>query len=201
MASFIAALILSGCAALKPKGIEPGTPPDTIKGLAVIELKRKVIVTGRAAVLAKSPGLFRIEVFGAFGQVIALFIGNEKALYAFSDGQERVYSWDDPMLPFSFGPSEIFSFISGIPPEGEEYKVEFNRGGKPKSIVKVHEGSPVLEARLSEYKRVNGSDIPLNISIKGIGEDIAIKYSSVEVNSEIPAGTFDIPDAGMAKSN
>ncbi|MBI5587474.1 MAG: hypothetical protein HY889_03800, partial [Deltaproteobacteria bacterium] len=46
----------------------------TLKATASVEIERSVVLSGRAVVLAQSPGSFRIEVQGPFGSVMALLV-------------------------------------------------------------------------------------------------------------------------------
>lgn len=192
---FILIILAPGCAALKPR-LEPRKalpPPVTLKAAASVEIVRSVVLSGRAVVLAQSPGSFRIEVQGPFGSVTALMVSDGKSVYLLSGGKSKSYSRDDPRMPYSLKPEEAVSLLLGSGLSAAECGCEVSKDayGRVSRVVKSADGSPVLTATLSDYRTVGGAEVPFDIKIANKKEALHIKYTSVEVNREMEAGYFE----------
>lgn len=196
---FAVFLLLSGCAAIKPVGEEPSGPPtltaSSIRARAVVEIKKDATTAaGRAAILAKSPGSFRIEVFGPFGMTAALIASNGEKLFINSEGQMNEFFWGDPELPYSFEAEEVVSFLTGgaNPPTIDKPGVVASRDdwGRLREYSRAVEGRDGLKVTLGEYREVNGAHIPFLIRIEDGKRDLAIKYTEVEINPLIEEDLF-----------
>lgn len=200
-------VFISGCAALKPQAAPEGlNPPTAIRAEAVVELKKTITLAGRAVILAKSPDLFRIEVFGPFGQVMALLVSDGSSLYIYSGGEEKEFLWNDPLLPYSFKANEVVSFLLGnsVPIQaraGKNFQLSMDENGRLEKAVKFKKGSPSLVVRLSDYRPVEGAILPFNISIEDGKEKFRIKYSSVDIKPRFDADSFSIDPSGEDKKD
>ena len=192
-------LILSGCAAMKPAGEEPLGPPkltaSSIRARAVVEIKKNdLTAAGRAAILAKAPGSFRIEVFGPFGLTAALIASDGQKLFVNSDGQINEFFWGDPEIPYSFEAEEVVSFLTGAPytPALDIPGVNASRDewGRLREYSRAAEGRDGLKVTLGEYREVNGAHIPFLIRIEDGKRDLTIKYTEVEINPLIEGDLF-----------
>lgn len=194
-------LLLSGCVALKPAGEEPLGPPtltaSSIRAGAVVEIKRNAsTAAGRAAILAKAPGSFRIEVFGPFGLTAALIASDGKKLFVNSDGQMSEFFWGDPELPYSFDAEEVVSFLTGAPDppalDTPGIKASRDEWGRLREYSRAVEGRDGLKVTLGEYRAVGGAHIPFLIRIEDGKRDLAIKYTEVEINPLIEEDLFSL---------
>ena len=192
-------LILSGCAAMKPAGEEPLGPPkltaSSIRARAVVEIKKNdLTAAGRAAILAKAPGSFRIEVFGPFGLTAALIASDGHKLFVNSDGEISEFFWGDPEIPYSFEAEEVVSFLTGAPnpPTLDTPGIKASRDGwgRLREYSRAVEGRDALLVTLGEYREVNGAHIPFLIRIEDGKRDLAIKYTEVEINPLIEGDLF-----------
>jgi hypothetical protein len=198
--SFLAAfLLLYGCAALKPTGKEPIGPPkltaSSIRARAVVEFKKDASsAAGRAAILAKAPGSFRIEVFGPFGLTAALIASDGEKLFVNSEGQLNEFFWGDPELPYSFDAGEVVSFLTGDSDapalDKPGIKASKDEWGRLREYSRSTEGRGALQVTLGEYREVNGAHIPFLIRIEDGKRDLAIKYTEVEINPLIEEDLF-----------
>lgn len=196
---FLAAFV-SGCAAFAPAPLPlpPETAklkPSSIRAQAVVELKKPVPLSGKAVIIAKSPGSFRIEVLGPFSHTLALLVSDGESLYMFSRGQSSRFGWDDPELPYPFKAEEVVSFLLGAGPVNgggaEGQIVSTDAEGHITKITRIKDGSAVFTASLSDYRIAGGAHIPFNISIENGKEGLSIRYSSVEINPEINSDFFN----------
>lgn len=194
-------LLLSGCAALKPPGEEPLGPPkiapSSIRAWAVVEIKKSIFtIAGRAAILAKAPGSFRIEVFGPFGITAALIASDGHKLFVNSDGETTEFFWGDPEIPFSFDAAEAVCFLTGGPNaamlNAPGVRVERDEWGRLMEYSRTAEGRDGLKVTLSEYREVAGAHIPFLIRIEDGKRDLAIKYTEVEINPLLEEDFFDL---------
>ena len=188
-------ILAPGCAALKPP-VEPRKalpPPLTLRATASVEIERSVVLSGRAVVLAKSPGAFRIEVQGPFGSVMALLVSDGRTIYLLSGVKSKRYLRDDPRIPYSLKPEEAVSFLLGSRMSAAQCGCEVSKDayGRASKVIKSADGSPGLTATLSDYRTVKGAEVPFDIKIANKKEVLHIKYTSVEVNPELEAGSFD----------
>lgn len=192
-------LLLSGCAAMKPAGEEPLGPPklkaSSIRARAVVEIKKDAATAaGRAAILAKAPGSFRIEVFGPFGLTAALIASDGHKLFVNSEGQMSEFFWGDPEIPYSFKAEEVVSFLTGAPnpPALDTPDVSASRDewGRLREYSRAVEGRDGLKVTLGEYREVGGAHIPFFIRIEDGKRDLAIKYTEVEINPLIEEDLF-----------
>lgn len=198
---FAVFLVLSGCAAMKPAGEEPLGPPtitaSSIRARAVVELKKDAsTAAGRAAILAKAPGSFRIEIFGPFGLTAALIASDGQKLFINSDGQVSEFFWGDPEIPYSFKAEEVVSFLTGAPypPALDMPGVSASRDdrGRLREYSRASEDRDGLKVTLGEYREVDGAHIPFLIRIKDGKRDLAIKYTEVEINPFIEEDLFSL---------
>lgn len=191
------AALAQGCAAVQPPPVvEPVKvlpAPLSIRAEASVEVDRPAVaLNGRAVVLAKSPGSFRIEVLGPFGLASALLVSDGKTVYLLSGGKSRRYSSGDPGVPYSFKPDEAVSYLTGSVREAAECGCEVSKDahGRASKVVKSEDGSPVLTVTLADYRAVAGADVPFDIKIAHKKETLRIRYTSVEVNPALEAGFF-----------
>lgn len=198
---FAVFLLLTGCAAMKPSGEEPLGPPkltaSSIRARAVVELKRDAsTAAGRAAILAKAPGSFRIEVFGPFGLTAALIASDGQKLFVNSEGQLNEFFWGDPEIPYSFEAQEVVSFLTGaaVMPTMDAPGVNASRDewGRLREYSRTSEGRDGLKVTLGEYREVGGAHIPFLIRIEDGKRDLAIKYTEVEINPFIEEDLFSL---------
>lgn len=197
------AFIISGCAGLRPlkEELPPGPPlaaPASIRANASVEIKRNTLsLTGRANIIARSPGSFRIEVMGPFNQTAALLVSDGKNLYMLSNGEIEKHGWDEPGFPYSFRAGDIVSLLLGATPDtgleaGTGYEAATDEAGCLKKLTRTKAGKNVLTAALDDYRNIEGAHIPFNISIADEKRDIRIRYRSVEVNPRIDDDIFTI---------
>lgn len=201
-----AVLFLSGCAALKQKEAEkrPSRKAASLRAEASVVLKKIIPIGGHAVIIVKSPDKFRIEVFGPFGQVMALLASDGTSFYMFSGDEAKKMDMDDPAFPYPFKAKEAVSFLLGSP-SGQFAQAALDGGvkagdremtsdseGRLAKFVKYKKGRPAFTVELSDYRAVSGVDLPFNISIKGQKEGLSIKYASVEIDPEIDPDAFNI---------
>lgn len=201
LAFYAVIVLLSGCAAVQPAGEQALTPPtvipSTLRAKAVVEMTRNMTIAGRASILVKAPGSFRIEVTGPFGQTAMLLASDGARLYTSSDGKVNEFLWGDPEIPYSFEADEAVAFLTGsprplqaaLPPNVIEKR---DNWGRLKEYTKAVEGRPGLKVTLGNYKDINGAHIPFLIRIEDGRRTLAIKYSEVEVNPPIDEGLFSL---------
>jgi hypothetical protein len=199
---FLAAFaLLCGCAAVKPAGEEPAGPPklkaSSIRARAVVEVKRKTFTAaGRAAILAKAPGSFRIEVFAPFGQTAALIASDGQKLLVDSDGVAREYLWGDPEIPYSFEAEEVVSFLTGgqnlLSPASSVASETRDEWGRLREYYRPATDGNALKVTLAEYREVNGAHIPFHIRIEDGRRDLAIKYTEVEIDPLLGDDLFEL---------
>lgn len=194
---FAALLIMTGCAGMKPAGQEPSLPSTTassIRATGVVEMKKNsTSARGRANILAKSPGSFRIEVFGPFGQVAALVASDGERLLVSSEGKSKVFLWGDPSLPYSFKADEAVSFLTGAPPGLKTGALErVDENGRLVEYSRPIDGRPDLKVSLGDYKVVSGATIPFRISFEDGNRGLTIKYTEVEINHPFEDGFFKV---------
>lgn len=187
-ASIIFAVLLAGCAALKSAPVPQR--PHSLRATAVVEVHRTLALIGRAAVLVKDPGSFRIEVYGPLNQVIALIISNGTNLYIYSEGDSASYRWGGPAIPYALGPDELASVLlgawpphpsEGAPPPNGGYGIDRDGRGRVTGIRGEKDGAKVTVS-FSQYASVDGFEIPFRISVDNGREKLVIRYSAVEVN-------------------
>lgn len=193
-----ALLILSGCAAFKPPAEEPQGPPklaaSSIRARAVVEIKKNNSAAGRAAILAKAPGSFRIEVIGPFGQSAALIASDGQTLFISSDGKTSEFLWGDPEIPYSFKAGEIVSFLTGSPDAAGTPGAAIARDewGRLREYTRAVEGKAGLKVTLGDYREVSGAHIPFLIRIEDGTRELVIKYTEVEINPPLEEEFFQL---------
>ncbi len=199
LSTLLLALIISGCATTKPAPdlleYSAGSP-GIIRAEAVIKLENPRRMKGRAVILAKEPGFFRIEVRGPLGRLIGMLLSDGEHLRVLADGELNTYRWNDPALPYPFTAVEFVSFLTGNSelkhPGAADYKITRDTAGKIATLIKFDKGNPILSVKMSDYQRDSGYVIPHNISLKNDQTALEIRYKSVEVNPEINADVFTI---------
>jgi hypothetical protein len=201
LTSVAAFTLLCGCAAIKPAGEEPVGPPklmaSSIRARAVVEIKRKTFTAaGRAAILAKAPGSFRIEVFAPFGATAALIASDGQRLLVDSDGTAREFLWGDPEIPYSFEAEEVVSFLIGgqrsLAPASSGARETRDEWGRLREYYRPAEDGDSLKVTLTEYREVNGAHIPFHIRIEDGRRDLAIKYTEVEIDPLLGDDLFEL---------
>lgn len=190
-------LVFSGCAALRPHGEAPSGPPEidasSVRARAVVELRKgSFSAAGRAAIFARAPGSFRIEVFGPFGQAAALIASDGEKLLVDSGARADLFPWGDPEIPYSFEAREAVSFLTGsraaLSSGGRETRDPWGRLlGYARAA-----GDRQLKATLGEYREVAGAHIPFFIRIEDGERELVIKYTDVEVNPLLEDGFFEL---------
>lgn len=197
---FAIVILLSGCASLKPAGekaVKPPTVvPSALRARAVVEMQRDLFtVAGRASILAKTPGSFRIEVFGPFGQRAFLMASDGEHLYISSEGKIKEFLWGDPDIPYSFEADEAVSFLTGGPrpveaamaPDVSEKRDDW---GRLREYTRTTGGRPDLKVTLGDYRNISGAHIPFLIRIEDGRRVLTIKYMEAEVDPLLDEGLF-----------
>ncbi len=196
-------LILSSCATLKTETdltkYSAGWP-DIIRAEAVVDLDSDRRLKGRAVILARGPGFFRIEVRGPFGRLIGLLLSDGEYLRVLANDELKTYRWSDPALPYPFSAQEFVSFLLGkndLAPADPgapraEYEITRNDFGKIAKVVKFIERHPILSVEMSDYKAKAGYAVPHSIYLKDGRRELKIRYTSVEINPEIKEDVFKI---------
>jgi hypothetical protein len=213
------ALLAAGCAALPGAppgpGVLTGAAPETLRAEAVVELVGSTdgpgratgegaTVRGRALVLAERPGSFRIEVYGPFSEVSALFVSDGEALMVAARGDSRLYTWGEPLFPYPFSAEEAVFFLMGCPAVAEgaqrcggpRYEVTRGADGVIAGVHGPSNGSGRFEVAFSDFRDVSGFMVPYSITISLGGEDLRIRYSAIELNAAITPGYFRINSDG-----
>ncbi|MBI5642074.1 MAG: hypothetical protein HY954_01215 [Deltaproteobacteria bacterium] len=196
-------LILLGCAGIKPTPVSPPEikkhiTPVSLRAEAKVELRGLLTLSGRAAITAKNPDQFRIEVTGPFNQMIALFVSDGKTLYSYSGDEVRIHDWDDPLLPYSFKSREIVSCLLGAgettenAQSPEDILISRDGQGRLKSLSRAADGKKAFRVELSDYRDVGGAEIPFNIDIEDGKKRLVIKYSSVVIDTDLDPDSFNI---------
>jgi hypothetical protein len=109
-----------------------------LRARAVVELEKKDL-RGRAVILVKSPDLVRIDILGPFNQISAVIVSDRTALTFYSNGELRSYKWNDPLIPYSFSPSEFVTFLMGRPEKkGRCPRFEGGHGGLSRGTGGAH---------------------------------------------------------------
>lgn len=188
------ALLLLGCAAIRH--VEPATArtPRSIRAEAVVEFRKGAAAfTGRAMVLAESPGSFLIEVHGPMGQTVALLASDGESLKLRTDDGARDFRWGEKGIPYSFTAAEAVSFLLGSPVDSAHKGArETDDMGRLKRLTREEDGRR-LAVTLRDYRKISGADIPFDITIEDGRETILIRYFEVEVDPELASGLFSIP--------
>jgi outer membrane lipoprotein-sorting protein len=193
-----ALLVISGCAAFRPPAQEPPGPPKlaaaSIRARAVVEMKQSAsAAAGRAVILAKAPGSFRIEVIGPFGQSAALIASDGEKLFISSEGKTSEFLWGDPGIPYSFKAGEVVSFLTGSPdatggtPGAAIIRDEW---GRLSEYTRAVEGKAGLKVTAGDYREVSGAHIPFLIRIEDGQRELVIKYTEVEINPPLEEEFF-----------
>jgi outer membrane lipoprotein-sorting protein len=189
--------LISGCAAgpVLP-GADLVSPPLSLRAKAVVELE-KAEFRGRAVIVVKSPDLVRIDFLGPFNHVVAVIVSDGAGLTFYSNGEARSYKWHDPLLPYSFSPEELVSFLMGRPEKEGYYELDMDGEGNISRLVKLRDGAPVFKVFMDDYREVRGATIPFAIAIEDGEKRLDIRYSSVELNPEVEKDLFSLPARGL----
>ncbi|MBI4949271.1 MAG: hypothetical protein HY955_03905 [Deltaproteobacteria bacterium] len=195
---FTAAVFFAGCAVVKP--LPPEAPvtraseaPVSIRAEAIVVMKRRMDLGGRAVILAEAPDKFRIEVTGPFNHLAALLVSDGRSFFSYIGDDTEVKDWDDPRLPYSFSSSEIVSFLLGAQADKEAADRGFEVSkDADRSVFKRHRKNGDLKVELSDFRSIGTLRIPYRIDIEDGKRRLTVKYSSVEVNPSIDPMSFDI---------
>ncbi|MBI5236655.1 MAG: hypothetical protein HY886_10470 [Deltaproteobacteria bacterium] len=188
----IAALLLYGCAGTEitaPPPVGPAGAFEAIamKAIAVVSLNNGAGVTlkGRAILLAKKPGLFRIEVTGPFNQTVALIVGDGKNLHVNALSGAPFYGSADPFAMLPFRSDEFVSLLLGSVADEAVGKhgtnITNDESGRPARVVMSIPGLDAW-AMLEEFKETAGAHIPHTISLVDAGKRLDIRLVAVEIN-------------------
>ncbi len=199
----LAPLVAAGCAAKLPPPLSPPEiTPVSLRAHGVVEMKRRFFtISGRALVLARSPASFRIEVFGPFGQTVAVLASDGEAIYTVTEDGAEALSRDEPGVPHSLKPEDAASLLLGNPrPAGElaggEVETSTDEHGRLRLFSRpARDGEGGLKVLLEDYREVSGAHIPFRIVIDDGKRTVTIKYSEVEVNPELPEDLFRAGEA------
>ncbi len=182
---------------MKTPGEAPLGPPSidasSIRAKAVVELKKgSFSAAGRAAVFARAPGSFRIEVFGPFGQSAALIASDGERLLVASGGKTDLFLWGDPAIPYSFEAREAVSFLTGRRTTLASGALETRDAWGRLLEYSRDAGGRGLKVTLGEYREVAGAHIPFFIKIEDETRELVIKYTDAEVNPLLEDGFFEL---------
>ncbi|MBI5345063.1 MAG: hypothetical protein HZB83_06985 [Deltaproteobacteria bacterium] len=189
---------LAGCAVFKTnrpatEDIPPYPPPASIRAEATVELGKESTLAGRAVIHVKSPGYFRIEVFGPFGSTLALLASDGKRLFIFSQGESRRYRWDGLDFPYPFTSEDMVSFLLGsvLPKTVAAFdSIVQNERGRVIRVTRSRDGKEIFRASMSDFRALKGASLPFSVSIEDSFEALNIKYSTVEINPDITDDIF-----------
>jgi len=193
-----AAVFFVGCAVVKP--LPPEAPvtrafeaPLSIRAEAIVVMKKRIDLGGRAVILAEAPDKFRIEVTGPFNHLAALLVSDGRSFFSHIWDDTEVKDWDDPRLPYSFNSSEIVSFLLGAQAdkEAENRGFEVSKDAE-RTVFKRPRKNGDLKVELSDFRNIGTLRIPYRIDIEDGKRRITVRYSSVEVNPAIDPMAFDI---------
>ena len=191
-------IFISGCALFKTQAPVPAVitteteGPRAIKAEATVELKNEKTVTGRAIILAKTPGSFRIEVKGPLGQTVLVLASNGETLTVFSKGESNTYHMGDPAIPYSFTPGELVAFLLGETGAREGFTVKKSLDGRAFEAVKFINEKPAVRVLMSDFRTTSGVALPYAITVEDGEKTLAIRYSKVEINPEVKEALFKI---------
>lgn len=197
--SFIA-LTLVSCGTIQVAPTPPPVKlpsPSAIKASAIITMLSEEPASAKATILAKWPGYIRITIHGPFGQTAAILISDNERIYAYSSDGAPMLGLTGPGGSNMITPGEVYSMLIGSvpsePTQGYDAKKNTDNAGRLKDYAKTFGGSIAFSAEFSDYREVTGFELPFLISIKTGGKRYAIKYTSVEVNPQMPEDVFLIP--------
>lgn len=204
-AILLTVLLLYGCA-----GTEITAPPlvgltgafeaSAMKATAVVSLDNGggVTLKGRAVLIAKKPGLFRIEVTGPFNQTMALLISDGKNLYVNALSRSALYELADPLpndkWPLPFKPDDFVALLLGsvganhasghaLGGVSGKYTTDItnDESGRPARVIQSIPGLNA-SATLEEFKEAAGVRIPFKISLVDADKRLDIRLVAVEIN-------------------
>ncbi|HEY4708247.1 MAG TPA: hypothetical protein VII64_12375 [Thermodesulfobacteriota bacterium] len=187
---------MAGCAGVKPKELPapPGRVPSAIRAQGTVEFKRTIPISGRALVIAKSPASFRIEVFGPFGQTVALLSSDGETTYLLTEKGLEEFKRGDAGVPYHLAPEDITAILLGNPKAGSEVlsgaEVRRDEAGHIISVSKVSPGRDDLNVYLDDYRAVSGVLIPYIITIENGKRKIEISHKAVEVDPDVDDTVF-----------
>ncbi|MFQ5442818.1 MAG: outer membrane lipoprotein carrier protein LolA [Thermodesulfobacteriota bacterium] len=192
-------LMAYGCAGPPPRRaaigeMKRGVRPEAIRARATVTLEQRESLRGRAVIVAKRPGSFRIDVFGPFGQSLAVLASDGKTLVFFSKDGLRAFEPGGPEITANLSPARLVSILLGdrshSPIEGDKSKR--GREDRAERSAAEKDGRREPEINLSDFRDVDGAIIPHNISIAYGGKRIEIRYREIEIDPEIKAEVFNI---------
>ncbi len=170
----------------------------TLRGRGTIRLStRKGEETrGKAAIFVKGPDKVRIEVFGPFGQVMAVLVSDADALSIFSN-HETTFFPRSIDTPFSLTPQELAGIIMGTDFQSggaeagaAKYLIERDRAGNIKKIISFAKGPGERKVVMKDFREIEGVYFPFSISVEDANERLHIRYSSVELNLDLKDALF-----------
>ena len=195
------AIALYSCsAAIKTAQAPPSEKlpvPGAFRAKAIITAYNPDPVSANAVIIAKRPGYIRIEVKGPFGQTAAIFISDNENIYAFSGSGAPILGITAQEGRYPFTPSEVYAMLTGSSPtnteQGFESKTSTDAGGRVTAYAKTFDGHRAFSAEFADYREVSGTEMPFSIKIIIGGQNYSIKYTSIEVDPELPEGAFELP--------
>ncbi len=191
-----AVFVAYGCAA-PIKSVPPlhEAPARSLRSSSVITLKNNgTEISGRASVVVKAPAFLRVEVLGPLGSVVALLIYNGEHLYVYSDGIGKTYGALDLDSALPLHPETIVRALTGDIHGIKDLSMASDGSGL--NMVRYAGGAKTASARLGDFRALDGAQVPFSIVIEDAktGKTISIEHSRVEINPDVPEGTFAPPD-------
>jgi outer membrane lipoprotein-sorting protein len=168
---------------------------ETLRARAVI----KMSVNGgketraKAALLVKRPDKVRVELFGPFGQVVAVMVSNADGLSILSDKENGLFPHSEES-PFNFPPEELADFIMGTALEG--YIAKRDKYGNIEELRSdggEGDGHTVI---LKDFQLTEDVYFPFSIYVEDKFGSLLVSYSSIELNHELKDALFINPDEG-----
>ncbi|MBI5562735.1 MAG: hypothetical protein HY894_07805 [Deltaproteobacteria bacterium] len=201
-AAGLAVVLNGGCAALKPvppppaplKATAKAVPVESLSASGVVVLKKGFALAGRAVILARRPGSFRIDVAGPFGQRAALLVSDGETFSIYSGAEEKTFRWDDPDLPYPFKAEDFVALLTGAVGQdpGAGAEIAKDAAGNVTMLSRVVPGAPPAKVYLGDYRDVGGASIPFNIRIEQGVKALEIRYAAVEINAELQPDAFSV---------
>lgn len=199
----VAVFSFTGCAPLisgKPAEglLAPSGDYDSVRARAHVKFKGEGVesMRGKAAVVAKSPDLFRVELFGPFNQVMAIFVGDGKNVYSSVKGRESLTPYGRQRAEFSIDARDLVSILLsrvGGPGSLSDYDVGRDDLGRVVSIIKYNGGVAVIRAALGDYREAGSAQYPFKINIESGAEMLEIEYLQVELGGTVERALFEHP--------
>lgn len=182
-------LLALGCARTRLETLPTETRTiNSIKAKAIVEFTRQDTEKGRAIITVNNPDSFQIVIKGPLGTTAALISGSKENLTFLWRGKLTTFLYDDPRLPFNIRASEIVSLLLGAKnfPPRQDHNFETRDLPDGRSITKRVNNDLLYRAVMRDYRVISDDNrLPFNISIKGKGYKLLVKYLNVDINTEV----------------